>query len=341
MVPFSHPQPPVSYLPVFPVFLPQAGCPGRCLFCAQEKQSGKARPDLQREVDALGQALALRTSSRRHELAFYGGTFTALPDDFAFRFLEVAAPFRARGAVSGIRCSTRPDAVSPGLLARLADAGLTRIELGVQSFQDEPLALARRGHDGDASRRACEQVLEAGLDLGVHLLPGLPGHTPDDLEADAAEAARLGASFVRLHPCLVLEGTGLEAVWRRGAFEPWSLELCLEVLPATVLALWRAGVNVARIGLAPEPGLLAARLAGPWHPALGMRVRARALLAHVAELLDGRRAARLEVPSRFSGEFFGHAGELAPAYRALGLERKDIVFIKGERFTMTIHPCAA
>jgi len=292
-------------------------------------------------LNALKRALADRSPDRPFELAFYGGTFTTLPDDYAFRFLGVASAYRERGGLSGIRCSTRPDAFTPELLDRLARAGLTRVELGVQTYKDRPLALVRRGYDGDACRRACAQVRDAGLDLGVHLMPGLPGHTPQDLEADAAEAVRLGASFVRLHPCLVLEGTGLEAVWREGGFEPWSLDACLAALPPAVLALWRAGVNVARVGLAPEPSLLAARLAGPWHPALGMRVRARALLAHAAELLEGRKALRLEAPARFSGEFFGHAGELTPAYGALGLDRKHITFSEGERFTMTLQPCAA
>jgi len=253
------------------------------------------------------------------EAAFYGGTFTALPDGWPLRFLRALHPLRQRGLVTAARCSTRPDALSPEQLAVLAGAGLDTVELGVQTFDEAALTAARRGHGAGASSRACALVRGAGLGLGLQLLPGLPGHTPRSFAEDIAQCLELRPDFVRIHPCLVLRGTGLEGLWRQGAYVPWDVPETLEALGEAVLALWRGGIAVARVGLAPEASMLSAVLAGPWHPAMGARVRARALWREIRARLDGRTAVSLSLPQRYSGEFWGHAGEMEPRYRVLGL----------------------
>jgi len=320
---FRHPEPPARKSRIWPVFVTFQGCPGRCVFCAQHLQSGTAPRPLARTLDAM--AAGLRDAARQgrgpYELAFYGGVFTALPDPWPLRFLAEAARLRAEGMVSRVRCSTRPDACPPDRLDRLAAAGLDMVELGVQTFDDAVLAAAGRGHDAAASRLAAENVRQTGLALGLQLLPGLPGHDPAGFARDVDEAAALAPEIARLHPCLVPAGTVL-ADWRRaGRYEPWDLDTTIDALARALPPLWRAGVRVTRLGLAPEPGFEAAILAGPRHPALGTRVRARALLDIVAGEVRamGRPPAGLAAPRRYAGELFGHARELAPAYAALGL----------------------
>ena len=327
---FRHPEPERGALRIWPVYLTYQGCPGRCVFCAQHLQSGRAVASLDRIAAAMRADLdAARDAGRGpYELAFYGGVFTALPHPWPERFLEVAVRARADGLISRVRCSTRPDACDPALLARLGAAGLDLVEIGAQTFCDPVLAAAGRGHDAESIRRAVRAVRQAGLALGLQLLPGLPGHTLTDLASDVAETASLAPEIVRLHPCLVPRGTPLEALFRSGRFTPWGLEETMDGLAAALPVLWRAGIRVARIGLAPEPGLLHEIVAGPWHPALGGRVRARATLALVAEEIRamGGPVAGLVAPRRYGGELFGHAGELLPAYAALGLPKQAIRF---------------
>lgn len=333
---FRHPEPAAVRSRIWPVFLSHKGCPGRCVFCAQPVQSGTPAAPLATVLATMERGLAEAALAGRgpYELAFYGGVFTALPETWPARFLAAAAPFRRAGVVGRIRCSTRPDACDPALLAELAGQGLSLVEIGVQTFDDAVLAAAGRGHDADASRRAARRVTEAGLTLGLQLLPGLPGHDPAALARDVAETRALAPALTRLHPCLVVEGTPLAEMYRAGRYTPWSLETTLDALAEAVVPLWRAGIRVARLGLAPEPGLEAAVLAGPRHPALGARVRARALFALVAAEVAAlsRRPAGLVAPRRYAGELFGHAGELVPAYAGLGLARETVRFADREDF---------
>ncbi len=339
---FRHPEPFRKGPRIWPVYVTFQGCPGRCAFCAQHLQSGNEPRSLERTLADMvaGLAAAARAGRGPYELAFYGGVFTALPDPWPWRFLEAATALRRAGAVVRVRCSTRPDACDPGLLSRLAAAGLDCLEIGVQTFDDAVLEDVGRGHDAAASRRAARDVKAAGLSLGLQLLPGLPGHDPEALLRDAAEAAALAPDIARLHPCLVVAGTPLAARFAAGEYAPWPLETTLDALARALPVLWRAGTRVARIGLAPEPGFEAAVVAGPRHPALGARARARALLALVAAEVAalGDPVAGLACPRRFAGELYGHARELAPAYAALGLPKDRVAFEDREDFLLAAAP---
>lgn len=329
-----HPEPEGARPRLLPVFLPHAGCPAacgttgreRCIFCDQQAQSGQAERSLEAHLAALRGELAVleRRGAAGIELGFYGGAFTALPHGWPERFLELAAEYGARGVVSGARCSTRPDACDPALLARLRDRGLLMVELGVQSFSDAALAACRRGHDAAQARQGCAAVRAVGLRLGVHLMPGLPGGSLHSLLADASECAAQGAESVRLHPCLVLARTPLARLWQDGGYRPWPLEKALAACGLTVLRLWRAGVRVARLGLASEASLLGAVLDGPWHPAFGQRARSRALHLALVQAWEtaGRPRGDLLVPARHLPDVIGWRREMVRRYARLGLTPK-------------------
>lgn len=345
-----------SYPPVFPVFLPFSGCPERCVFCAQDMQTGYAP---RQTADALAEAARLLSERAEQvlsapELAFYGGTFTALPSAAFAACLEFARTARRRGLISGLRCSTRPDCLSPDRLAALRDAGCGCVELGVQSFADSALRQSRRGYDGLTAQAACTTVRTAGMRAGVQLMPGMPGSRPEDFLEDVRLALELGAACLRFYPCLVLEGTELAALWRAGRFEPWTLETVLEVLAEAFELAQRAGVPVIRMGLAPEAGLNDGVLAGPRHPALGARVQARCLWRRVARCLEEMRATgqaaadepvELVLPRRLQGMYRGHAGELAARWAALGMadirfheEREEIRLERRTSHDVTATP---
>ena len=323
---FLHPEPLRHGLPIHPVFLPFAGCPQRCVYCSQHAQTGQGAQPLEQIAQALEETLADALASEgaaaeKREIAFYGGTFTALPSPWPERFLGIAMRYKAAGLVGRIRCSTRPDAVDAVGLAALRAQGLDMVELGVQSFSDTVLAAAQRGYGGDTAQRACALVRDAGLGLGIQLLPGLPDMTLRQFRNDIAVVCAIQPEAVRLYPCVVMEGTPLAAQWRRGAYSPWSLTKTHCALAQGTLDLWLAGCRVIRTGLAPEPSLLRSLVAGPWHPALGSMVRGLALALHVRAQLGrmGRPARELSFPRRHSGEFWGHKKSLAPFYARLGL----------------------
>ncbi|WP_319582620.1 radical SAM protein [uncultured Pseudodesulfovibrio sp.] len=335
---FSHSEPQPASARIWPVFLPFAGCPYRCVFCAQDKQTGRDHADLAAILDQLETDFdsVLAQGRGPYELAFYGGTFTALPAPWPERFLDLATRFRKRGLIARVRCSTRPDCVDSDGLERLSALGLDMVELGIQSFDDEALRASGRGYSGAVARGACDTVRASGLALGVQLLPGLPGDRPGLFQSDVRTAAGLKPETARLYPCLVVRGTPLADLWERGAYVPWTTDRAVRELAEALPVLWAEGVRVIRLGLAPEPTLDENVLAGPFHPALGQSARALALLeiirTRVAEL--EQRPSLLEVPSRYSGEFYGHGRELAPAYFELGFSRDSIRFVDTDSFLL-------
>lgn len=315
-----HPEPgPLAHPPVYPVFLPFIGCTYRCIYCAQDVQTGVGNRAI--APDSLRSLLLKELEGRAPvELAFYGGTFTALPQELMLAYLDVAAALRQSGLVSRVRCSTRPDCLGPDVLALLARSGMDLVEVGVQSFDNDVLAASGRGYDADAAVHGCEAVRASGLELGIQLLPGLPRMTPAIFACDVAAAAALAPSVARLYPLLVLEGTALARRWRAGSYTPWNVDETVDALADAFLTLWRAGIRVIRAGLAPESTLDNAFLAGPRHPAMGQRARSLALFRLLEPVLAAWQGpARLDYPRRFQGELWGHRGELTPAYAALGL----------------------
>ena len=310
----------------------------RCVFCAQDVQTGIGgcqnpdRVESSRAASVEGLLLAARENLRlRHEsgqaaaeLAFYGGTFTALPEEDLAACLDLACEAQQKGWISSFRCSTRPDRVDAPILERLRAAGCGVVELGVQSFADSALAASRRGYTGGAAQAACALVRAANLKLVVQLLPGMPGHSTQFFRDDVPTALAAGAQMLRFYPCLVLEGTGLAAMWREGSYKPWPLEDTLESLAHGWLMAAQANVPVIRMGLAPEPGLESAVLAGPVDRELGGRVKGRALLLAVREVLgEGATtpAAQFDLllPRAAQGFFWGAKGELRARWAALGL----------------------
>lgn len=320
---------------IVPVFLPHFGCPRRCLFCAQEAQTGVAANAGLRGLLAGARAHLEERAARGlapAELAFYGGTFTALPEEALGACLDLAENARSAGLISAFRCSTRPDAVDGPVLERLATAGCATVELGVQSFADVALGWTARGYTGALAKAACALVAASGMGLVVQLLPGMPGNDPADFLADVRVALALGARALRFYPCLVLEGTGLAGLWRAGAYAPWDGETTLESLAQGWLLAQRAGAAVLRMGVAPGEDLARALLAGPWHPALGSRVLGRALFLAVQELARGSGPMedavrpRLDAPAFTQGHFWGHAGDLREHWAALGIRPGNVRF---------------
>ncbi|MDL2291102.1 radical SAM protein [Desulfovibrio sp. OttesenSCG-928-F20] len=330
---------------IYPLFLPFAGCPQRCLFCAQNAQTGRSTEAVADMLRRADQELATWPPDQGvFELAFFGGTFTLLPQSERQACLDFFQRWQSRGLFSSFRCSTRPDALNPALLDELRKAGCSTVELGVQSFQDTALKLSGRGYTGSLARKACSLVLGSGMALGIQLMPGMPGLDLAGANRDIDDCLALSPTCARLYPCLVIRGTALEDIWRAGRYQPWEFEVTLAWLARACRALEENGCAVIRMGLAPEADLEMAVLAGPRHPEMGNMARGLALLEHVREQLESWqqetgyevRKALLLAPRRVQGMFWGHAGTLEGAYADMGLRRRQVRWQDRDNFLLGI-----
>jgi histone acetyltransferase (RNA polymerase elongator complex component) len=290
---------------IYPVFIPHAGCPHRCLFCAQDRSTSHA--DVPSE-EAVGRWLeTVLPEQGAGEVAFYGGTFTLLPQEQQTLYLDTVTCHIASGRVSGIRISTRPDALDARILARLSNAGVTTVEIGCQSFDEGVLADSGRGHsavDIVSSVQACQA---AGFQVGIQLMPGLPGGDGEEAMRTLQQALDLKPSFLRIYPTVVVEGTGLAELWRTGDFTPWSLDQAIDICADMLLRCRNHGVPIIRLGLQSDPQLEENVLDGPYHQAFGQLVRSRLwrrALSHA-----GRYGNNFSVNPSDLSDALGHRGE--------------------------------
>lgn len=290
---------------IFPVFLPNDGCPHACLFCDQKVATGgSGSPDPDQVTAWLDGVLP---SSGEGEIAYYGGSFSALAIDRQEAYLDAARPFVKQGRVSGVRISTRPDALATERVAALAASGVTTVEIGCQSFDDAVLTASRRGHTALDIHAAVRTCRAAGLVAGLQLMPGLPASSSEEALASLREALSLQPAFVRIYPALVFRGTQLAELWRCGRFQPLSLDHAVEITARQLFLCRRAGVPVIRLGLQSQPGLEKEILAGPYHPAFGQLVRSR-LWRRALACLTGERLPVLVHPDDLS-DALGHGRE--------------------------------
>ena len=268
---------------IIPIFLPHAGCPARCLFCDQQAATGlPAGADPAVQLSAGIQTMGDRKSNAndRREVAFYGGNFTGLDPIQQRRLLATVRPFIDSGRIDGVRVSTRPDWIDAATLALLSSGNVDTIEIGAQSMDDGVLAACNRGHTAKQVRTAARLIKERGLKLGIHLMAGLPRQSAESLTATVQEVIALRPDFVRLHPTLVLRGSGLEAMMKAGQYEPLSMEDAVDCCAAALAAFRCADIPMARLGIHLSEDLASggAVVAGPAHPSFRNLVESRIFL---------------------------------------------------------------
>ena len=275
---------------IIPVFVPHLGCPHACVFCNQRRISGQERPASAETVrEAIRGAEGLLREQKR-ELAFYGGSFTAIPEQRQTELLAAAKEALDAGQIDAIRLSTRPDAIDDNVLARLRWYGVETVELGAQSMDDEVLRRSGRGHTAADVLRASAQVKAAGFRLVLQMMTGLPGDSPGRCVESARRIIRCRPDGVRIYPTVIVKDTELYEMWRRGEYREHTVEDAVSICARIVPLFERAGIPVIRLGLNPTEELSGgAAVAGAYHPALGELVRSRILYHEAARLLKGVR----------------------------------------------------
>ncbi len=256
-----------------PVFIPELACPFRCVYCNQYNISGTCKAPEPKEVNGIIEK-HLQTIDYMNndvEIAFFGGSFTALPQEQQNVYLEIAKPWIDSRKIKGIRISTRPDYIDEEILQNLKNNHVTAIELGAQSLNDKVLSLAGRGHNAAQIERAAIMIRNMGFETGLQMMTGLPGDTEKSTMETAHRIIELGAQTTRIYPTLVIEDTDLAELYQQGKYKPQSLEKAADLCAWLYLLFQTAGVKVLRMGLHPSENFYegGSLIAGPFHPAFG------------------------------------------------------------------------
>ena len=276
---------------IAPIFIPNQGCPHRCVFCHQERITDQpTRAVNGRSVKAiLDQALGSTgfDVNGEPEVAFYGGTFTRLPFERMKELLEAVAPYLRRGLFKSIRISTRPDEIDEERLDFLKNYGVSTVELGAQSLDDQVLELSKRGHSARDTVKSAQLSMEHGMKVGIQLMPGLPGDSEDTFMKTVDKVIQIRPHMVRLYPCIVIRGTELAEWYEEGRYRPLGLEEAVRICRESCFQLETRGIPVIRIGLMSSPSLLQQGqiVAGPWHESFGFLVRSGIYLKKIESVL--------------------------------------------------------
>jgi len=273
---------------IIPVFVPHLGCPNNCVFCNQRKISGSLIPATAETVkQTISDGIEKIPEGTNIQLAFYGGSFTAIPVEKQTELLDAALPFLRDGKIHSLRLSTRPDALEKEALERLKGYGVRTIELGCQSMCDEVLSASGRGHTAKDTEKAALLTKEAGFELILQMMTGLPGDSMERTVETAKRIIELHPDGVRIYPTVIVEDTPLCDMWREGKYEEHTVSEAVDYCAAVLPLFEEAGIPVIRLGLNPTEELSGgAAVAGAYHPAFGELVRSRLLLDKARELLS-------------------------------------------------------
>ena len=265
------------------IFVPHQGCPCACSFCNQKTITGKTfLPDAE-YVDKTVKT-ALSKKGYDYEIAFFGGSFTAIDRDYMLELLSAAYPYVKSGEVSGIRISTRPDCITEEILDLLKKYGVTSIELGAQSMDDEVLEANRRGHTTQDVLNASEMIKNAGFELGLQMMTGLYKDTAEKSLETAKKIIEIKPQTVRIYPTVVLKNTYLAELYLSDEYKPLNVDDSVELCAVLVPMFEKAGIRVIRLGLHSGSDIKENMLAGGFHDSFGELVKSRMMVNKILEL---------------------------------------------------------
>lgn len=249
----------------FAVMMKPFYCPGECIYCPLEEGMPKSylsdEPAAQR-AKALNFDPVKQVEGRikqmdetghitdKIDLIVIGGTFGSYPESYKREFFkgmfEAVNGVKseslleaqklnetAKRRVVGISVETRPDWVSEAEIRLWRELGVTKVQLGVQAFDEEILKKIKRGHSLDEVAEATRLCRDAGLKICYHFMPNLPGTSPEkDIEMARLMFgdSRFGPDYLKVYPAMTIEGTAMYEMWKRGEYQPYGEKKLIGVL---------------------------------------------------------------------------------------------------------------
>lgn len=269
------------------LFVPHEGCPHMCSFCNQKTISGSSKKLTAQDIEsAVSIAVQGEYDRENSEIAFFGGSFTAISRDYMTELLECAYSYVRDGLFKGIRCSTRPDAIDEGVLSVLKKYGVTAIELGAQSMSDKVLLMNERGHTAKDTVKASEMIKANGFELGLQMMTGLYGDDDETSVETAEKIIALKPETVRIYPTVVLENTRLAGIYREGLYTPQPLENAVGLCSRLLEMFHDADIKVIRLGLHSGGNTEEGYIAGAYHPAFRELCESRIYFNKVKSIIN-------------------------------------------------------
>lgn len=306
------------------IFVPHIGCPHRCSFCDQRAITGSQKAPRAADVKAaVERAVECGADPKSTEIAFFGGSFTAIPREYMLELLSAAKPYVDAG-FRGIRLSTRPDAVDDEVLSILKGFGVTSVELGAQSMDDVVLQKNERGHTSADVEKAAELVNRYSFTLGLQMMVGLYGSTPAlDLET-AKKLISLAPQEARIYPTVILKNTRLGELFLNGEYQPYSLNDAI-TLSAEILEMFEsAGVSVIKLGLHASQDVEKDMLGGLYHPAFRELCESEIYRKKMSALICTDKAVTFTVPQSQLSKALGQKKSNIHYFRLKGVEVRVI-----------------
>lgn len=301
------------------IFVPHVGCRHRCSFCDQQAITGSAKLPRADDVRAAAErALKCGADPKNTEIAFFGGSFTAIPRNYMTELLSAAKPYVDAG-FRGIRISTRPDAIDCEILSELKASGVSSIELGAQSMCDDVLAANGRGHTSEDVERASRLVKRYGFTLGLQMMIGLYKSTPDKDIATASRLIALKPEEARIYPTVILKNTRLGELYASGEYSPYSLETAVSLCAQLLDMFEEAGVRVIKLGLHSSQEVEKDMLGGLYHPAFRELCESRRYRDRIEKLIGSDKEAAFTVPARRLSMAVGQKKENIGYFRERGI----------------------
>ena len=266
------------------------GCPFDCVFCNQRRITGAGTDVTPEDVKRIikEHLLTLPKQNRYVEVAFFGGSFTGIPIEQQTALMKAVGEFGDE--IDGIRLSTRPDYITKDILENLLRYGVTTIELGVQSMDDEVLKKSNRGHSAEQVREAVRLINQYPIRLGLQMMTGLVGDSHEKCIYTAKEIIKLKPQMVRIYPTLTIKDTFLEKMYKRGEYTPQTLEEAVNTAKELVLMFEKENIAIIRVGLQAtneicEEGSV---VAGPVHSAFRSLVESSIYYDLLYDALKGK-----------------------------------------------------
>lgn len=245
-------------------------CPGKCVYCPTEDRMPKSymsnQPAAARAVrnnfhpydQVKNRIIALQESGHptsKLEVIVMGGTWSFLPHKYQSWYIKKCFDAAngddrnhpkaktlaeaqkinetANCRIIGLTLETRPDFITERELIRMRKYGCTRVEIGVQTLDDEVQKLTKRGHMKKHVVRAMQLMKDYGFKICWHLMPGLPGSNPEKDLAWMEEVftdTECRPDFIKIYPCVVLETAELKEWWKDGRYVPYHDDDIVKIL---------------------------------------------------------------------------------------------------------------
>ena len=312
------------------IFVPHIGCPHLCAFCDQRTISGEdkaPKPDDVRRICAA--ALDEIKHPENTEIAFFGGSFTAIRRDYMVALLEVANEFVGEGKFSGIRLSTRPDYIDDEVLSILKHYNVTAIELGAQSLDDEVLLANERGHSVQDVLAASELIKSYDIELGLQMMVGLYKSSYEKELATMRRIIDIHPTTVRIYPVVILGNTKLGGLYKSGEYKTMAFDEVVDLCADMLDEFDNAGIKVIKCGLHASEFVERDMVGGFYHPAF----------RELCEAISYRKAFEREIAN--SGITSGHAEFAVPQKalsKALGQKKSNKEYFKNRGIELIITP---